>query len=75
MEYFLSHIIYILIAGLVIGAICCVWAFASIRWQEMKQAEGVSDSDGFSCGMGCSGCALASGCNKQDENHHSAPVH
>ena len=75
MEYFLDHIIYIIIAGLVIGAICCVWAFAAARWEEQKKAEGESNGDGWSCSMGCSGCVLSGNCGKQENNHTSAPVH
>lgn len=71
MEYFLSHIANILIAGLVIAGIAIVWAFAAAKWQsdKVKEAEekGEEATPAFSCGMGCQGCALSGNCSSTEK--------
>ena len=65
MEYFLGHIIYIIIGGLIVAAICAVWAFAAAKWDKTKKEEGFQDA--IDCGMGCSGCAMFAACGKKRE--------
>lgn len=55
MEYFLSHIGYIIMAAVVIAAI----GFALVYFGE-KNSEGEGFQGG--CGMGCSGCGSSSSC-------------
>lgn len=55
MDYFFSHIGYIILAAVAIAAI----GFALVYFGEKN-----SDGEGFKggCGMGCSGCASAASC-------------
>lgn len=61
MAYFLSHIGYILMAGVFIALVCAVWAVAAIKWQNDKAASGEADPP--SC-EGCAGCGMMNQCGK-----------
>ena len=61
MEYFLSHIGYIIIAAFVIAGI----GFALVYFGN-KNSEGQGVQGG--CGMGCAGCGSASSCSIDEED-------
>lgn len=61
MEYFLSHIGYIIIAALVIAGI----GFALVYFGD-KNSEGQGVQGG--CGMGCAGCGSASSCGINEDD-------
>ena len=63
MEYFLSHIVYVLVAGLVIAGICAVWAFAAAKWH----AEETPEEEKFQCSMGCPGCQMIRNCGRHKD--------
>ena len=59
MEYFMTHIIYILIAALVIAGLASVWAFGSAYNAKHRAPEMQEKQD-----MACESCALASMCTR-----------
>ncbi len=61
MDYFLSHIGYIILAAVAIAAI----GFALVYFGEKN-----SDGEGFQggCGMGCSGCGNAASCGLPEKD-------
>ncbi|MDY2960093.1 MAG: hypothetical protein SOR72_04775 [Hornefia sp.] len=61
MAYFLSHIGYILIAGVFVALIGAVWAMAAIKWQNDKAESGETDPPGCA---GCAGCGMMNQCGK-----------
>lgn len=67
MEYFFSHIGYILIAGVLIG----ILAFAAIFFAEKsakisaEREEERSKADDIACGFNCSSCVRAETCTKE----------
>ena len=64
MEYFMSHIVYILIAGLIIAAVAIAWGFLTAKADEEKRQEG---EEAWDCSMGCSGCSSFSSCGKSEK--------
>ena len=44
MEYFLSHVKYILMAGVFIAVVSSVWALAAIKWQKNKSKKNPDSS-------------------------------
>jgi hypothetical protein len=64
MEYFLSHIVYIIIAALILAAVCVAWGFMMAKDNENKEQD---SSDGWDCSMGCSGCSSFSSCGKSEK--------
>lgn len=61
MTYFLSHIGYILAAGVFIALVCTVWAVAAIKWQKDKAESGEVDPAGCE---NCTGCGMMNRCGK-----------
>jgi hypothetical protein len=65
MEYFMTHIIYIVLAAVVIAAIACAWGFMTYKADQQKAQEGEEPAAG--CGLGCSGCNSFSSCSKPEK--------
>ena len=59
MEYFITHIGYIVIAALVIAGLACVWAFAAAHNAENRDPEMQKKQE-----KACESCALASMCTR-----------
>lgn len=67
MEYFLSHIIYIVIAAVFIGIIgfLAVWAADKSAQMDREKGElkGLDEIEKVSCGMNCGACGSSDGCS------------
>lgn len=59
MEYFLTHIAYILIAGVVIAALAVIWGFGAAHNAKRRDPEMQAKQD-----SACESCALASMCTR-----------
>ena len=59
MEYFLSHIIYIIFAAVVIAALAGIWAFGAAHNAKKRDPEMQKKQD-----HACESCALASMCTR-----------
>lgn len=73
MQYFLSHLIYIVIAAVIIGLIgfLAVWAADKSAAMDREKKEddelkGLEQLENKSCDMGCSGCGLSGSCNREE---------
>lgn len=64
MEYFMSHILYIILAGVILGVVCVGWVYFAEKTDEAKKADGNLDAD-WTCNMGCHGCANSGSCVKE----------
>lgn len=70
MEYFFSHIGYILIAGVVIGLLGFAAVFFAEKSAELNQDYDDGDSgkpnpaDDIACGFNCSSCGRFDSCSK-----------
>lgn len=64
MEYFVSHILYIVVAAFVIAAVCCAWAWMTAKNDKEREKNG---EEIFQCGSGCAGCSSFSNCNKPEK--------
>ena len=66
MEYFMSHILYIALAGIIIAFVCAAWVFFAEKTDDAKRADGDLDAD-WTCNMGCHGCANSGSCIKEQK--------
>ncbi len=73
MEYFLSHMIYIVIAAVIIGLIGFVAVWAADKSAAMDREKNGSDKlkgldelEDMKCDMGCSGCGLSGNCDRKE---------
>lgn len=59
MEYFITHIFYIVIAALVIAGLASIWAFGAAHNAKQRDPEMQERQD-----KACESCALASMCTR-----------
>jgi hypothetical protein len=67
MDYFFSHIGYILLGGLFIAGICIVWSFAAMKWHAELEEEGI-DHVAHCNKEGCAGCSFMAKCGKERDD-------
>ena len=74
MDYFFSHIIYIIIGGLIIAAIAGIWAFFAAKWavevdeeKEAAEEQGVPAEGCQKDCNGCAGCSLFNSCGRRKD--------
>lgn len=60
MEYFMSHILYIVIAAVVIAAVTVFWALLAQKSDSEKEEQA-------GCTGNCSSCGSFSPCNKEEK--------
>ena len=68
MEYFMTHIPYIFVAGLVIAGLAAIWAFGAAHNAQERDPEMQEKQD-----KACESCALASMCTRfgvEEDNCH-----
>jgi hypothetical protein len=61
MEYFLSHLPYIIVAGVCIAAIAVIWAIVSNAAADSKDADASETAS-----VSCEGCMLSGMCSLSD---------
>ncbi len=61
MGFLLSHMLPVLIAGLIIAVVAAVWGFAAVRWEADKTPE---EREQESVCQGCPGCQFMKSCGK-----------
>ena len=61
MEYFLSHLNYIIVAGVCIAAVAVIWAVVSDAAADSKDADASE-----SASVSCEGCMLSGMCSLGD---------
>ncbi|TDP57320.1 FeoB-associated Cys-rich membrane protein [Aminicella lysinilytica] len=66
MEYFMSHIVDIIIIGVVLAAVCLAWAWMTAKNDASRKADGEEVHD---CSLGCSSCSSFSSCNKSEKKN------
>lgn len=49
MEYFMSHLVYVVIAGIVLGLVCFLWAMLSERNEKKRNKEQEKWESGDGC--------------------------
>lgn len=59
MEYFLTHILYIVVIGLVIAGLGAIWAFGASHNAKNREPDMQAKQD-----KACESCALASMCTR-----------
>ena len=59
MEYFMTHILYIVIAALIIAGLAAIWAFGAAHNANNRDPEMQAKQD-----TACESCALASMCTR-----------
>ena len=59
MEYFFTHIIYIVVAAVIIAGLACIWGFAAQYNAKNRDPEMQAKQD-----KACDSCALASMCTR-----------
>ena len=59
MEYFMSHILYIVVAGLVIAGLASIWAFGAAHNAKNRDPEMQEKQE-----KACESCSLASMCTR-----------
>lgn len=68
MEYFLSHIVYILVAAGFIGVLAVIWAYASQHNANNRSPEMQEKQD-----HACESCSLASMCSRMGKAKEGEP--
>jgi hypothetical protein len=63
MEYFLSHIVYILIAGVILALLAAIWAFVGIRNDQER------DINDERCDFTCGSCPNTAICHKEEKRN------